>query len=349
MVCVVAYRAGVIGASGYTGAELLRILHGHPEIEVVHVTANTNASSSVAEVYPSLGVAYPDLAYEAFAATDLAGLDLVFCGLPHGESQIVIPAIIATVGHVIDLGADFRLPAPAYEEWYGTAHRAPALLEQFALGLPELYRDEITAHDHVAAPGCYPTAAVLAMAPLLASGLVEPTGIVVDAISGVSGAGRGLSLRTHFGEIDESVEAYGLLSHRHTAEMELVLSKVSGTSVQVLFTPHLAPMTRGLLATAYARPNTAGLTTASLLETYRAFYADEPFVAVVDEAPATKATRGSNAAHVTVRFDERTGTVVALGAIDNLVKGASGQAIQAANLLLGLPETVGLTVVGIYP
>jgi N-acetyl-gamma-glutamyl-phosphate reductase len=274
---------------------------------------------------------------------------VVFCGLPHGESQTVVPEIVGTVGHVVDLGADFRLPAAAYEQWYGAAHRAPQLLDQFAFGLPELYRDEITTHSHVAAPGCYPTASVLALAPLLAGGLVEPRGVVVDAISGVSGAGRGLSLRTHFGEIDESVEAYGLLSHRHTAEMEMALGKVAGATVEVLFTPHLAPMTRGLLATAYARPVGSGLTTASLLEQYRAFYADEPFVAVVDEAPATKATRGSNAAHVTVRFDERTGTVVALGAIDNLVKGASGQAIQAANLLLSLPEGTGLTVAGIYP
>jgi N-acetyl-gamma-glutamyl-phosphate reductase len=344
-----AYRAGVVGASGYTGAELLRLLHAHHEIEVVHATANTNAGSSVAEVYPSLGVAYPELRYETFAAADLAGLDVVFCGLPHGESQTVIPEIVGTVGHVVDLGADFRLPAAAYEQWYGAVHRAPELLEQFAFGLPELCRDEISIHPHVAAPGCYPTASVLALAPLLAGGLVEPTGIVVDAISGVSGAGRGISLRTHFGEIDESVEAYGLLSHRHTAEMELVLSKVSGTTVQVLFTPHLAPMTRGLLATAYARPRASGLSSASLLEQYREFYADEPFVAVVDDAPATKATRGSNAAHVTVRFDDRTGTIVALGAIDNLVKGASGQALQAANLLLDLPEATGLSVVGVYP
>ena len=344
-----AYRAGVVGASGYTGAELLRILHGHPEIEVVHATANTNAGSPVAEVYPSLGIAYPELRYETFVANDLAGLDVVFCGLPHGESQTVVPEIVATVGHVVDLGADFRLPAATYEQWYGSAHRAPELLDEFAFGLPELYRDEITDHAHVSAPGCFPTASVLALAPLLAAGLVEPTGIVVDAISGVSGAGRGLSLRTHFGEIDESVEAYGLLTHRHTAEMEMVLRKVSGAAVQVLFTPHLAPMTRGLLATAYARPTATGLSTASLLETYGAFYADEPFVAVVDAPPATKATRGSNAAHVTVRFDDRTGTIVALGAIDNLVKGASGQAVQAANLLLGLPEGTGLSAVGVYP
>ena len=344
-----AYRAGVVGASGYTGAELLRLLHAHPEIEVVHATAHANAGAAVADVYPSLGVAYPDLRYEAFAAADLAGLDVVFCGLPHGESQTVIPEIAATVGHVVDLGADFRLPAAAYEQWYGSAHRAPELLDAFAFGLPELYRDEITSHDHVAAPGCYPTASILALAPLLAEGLVETTGLHVDAISGVSGAGRGLSLRTHFGEIDESVEAYGLLSHRHTAEMELALTKVAGTAVQVLFTPHLAPMTRGLLTTAYARPAAPGLTTAVLLDTYRAFYADEPFVAVVDASPATKATRGSNAAHVTVRYDERTDTVVALGAIDNLVKGASGQAVQSANLLLGLPEGTGLSVVGVYP
>ena len=202
---------------------------------------------------------------------------------------------------------------------------------------------------HVASPGCYPTTASLALAPVLAAGLVEPAGIVVDAVSGVSGAGRGLKTTSLFSEANENVAAYTLLTHRHTGEMEWALGRAANTDVQLLFTPHLVPMTRGLLATCHARPSRGGLTTASLLETYRAFYAGAPFVNVLDEPPVTKATLGSNAAHVTVRFDDRTGSVLSLCALDNLGKGAAGQAIQCANLVLGLPEATGLPVVGIMP
>lgn len=343
------FRAGIVGASGYTGAELLRLISSHPEIEISHATAHTKVGETVAEQYPSLGAAYSDLTYEVFDPGALAGLDVVFCGLPHGESQEIIGELIDTVGHVVDLGADFRLPVADYEQWYGRAHKAPELIDRFAFGLVELYRPEIATHDHVAAPGCYPTAAALALAPLLAGSHVEPTGIVVDAVSGVSGAGRAPSVTTHLGEAGESVSAYGLLTHRHTAEIELALTHVAGVPVQVLFTPHLAPMTRGILATTYARPTGSGLTTAGALDAYREYYADDPFVVVVDEPPATKDARGSNLAFVTVRVDDRTGMILALGAIDNLVKGASGQALQAANLLLGLPETTGLPMVGVYP
>jgi N-acetyl-gamma-glutamyl-phosphate reductase len=344
-----AYRAAVLGASGYTGAELLRLLAGHPGIEVHHVTADTAAGRRVRDVYPSLAAAYPDLVYEPLRADDVAGADVVFLGLPHGESQRVVPELVDRVAHVVDLGADFRLPAASYEHWYREPHTAPGLLDRFAFGLPELYRDAIAASDHVATPGCYPTASALALAPLLAAGLVEPSGILVDAVSGVSGAGRGLKLASLFAEADENVVAYGLLTHRHTAEMELALASVAGAPVQVLFTPHLVPMTRGILATCYARPAVAGLTTDRLLACYRNFYAGERFVVVGDEPPATKAALGANTAHLTVRHDERTGTVVAFGAIDNLVKGASGQAVQCANLLLGLPEDSGLPVVGVAP
>ncbi len=344
-----AYRAAVVGGSGYTGAELLRLLGGHPEIEVVQVTADANVGAGVGELYPSLAAAYPSLAYAPLVAGDLAGLDLVFLALPHGQSQAIAGALVDTVGHVVDLGADFRLPQRDYEQWYGETHRAPDLLEQFAFGLPELYRADIGAARHVAAPGCYPTTASLALAPLLHDGLVEPSGIVVDAASGVSGAGRGLKVTSLFSEVNENVTAYGLLTHRHTAEMEMALTHVADQPVQVLFTPHLVPMTRGILATCYARPTVDHLSTAELLGRYRAFYDGEPFVVVIDQSPATKATLGSNAAHVTVRYDPRTNTVLALGALDNLVKGASGQAIQCANLLLGLPETTALPVTGLMP
>jgi len=344
-----AYRAAVVGGSGYTGAELLRLLAGHPEIEVVHVTADANAGASVASLYPSLASAYPTLGYETLAPASLDGLDLAFVALPHGESQRAMADITARVGRVVDLGADFRLPADVYETWYGEPHAAPDLLGDFAYGLPELFRADLGPDRHVAAPGCYPTSAALALAPLLAHGLAEPTGIVVNAASGISGRGRGLSTASLYSEANENVQAYGLLTHRHTGEIEHALGRAAGTDVEVLLTPHLVPMTRGILATCYARPAVTGLTTDRVLDAYRDHYADEPFVVVSDDPPATKATLSSNACHVTARYDERTGTLLALAALDNLVKGASGQAIQAANVVLGLPESTGLSAVGIMP
>jgi N-acetyl-gamma-glutamyl-phosphate reductase len=343
------YRVGVVGASGYTGAELLRLAAGHPHLEVAHVTANANAGAAVGELFPSLRAAYPELRFSSYAAADLDGLDVVFCALPHGESQRVIPELVDAVAHVVDLGADFRLPPGVYAQWYGQEHEMPGLVGKFAYGLPELFRDDVQTHAHVAAPGCYPTAVNLALAPLLSAGLIEPTGIVANAVSGVSGRGRGLSAPSLFSEANESVAAYGLLSHRHTAEMEMVLSRVAGRPVTVLFTPHLVPITRGILATCSARPEADGLSTAALLDRFRDFYRDEPFVVVVDEPSPTKATTGSNAVHVTARFDARTGTVLAIAVEDNLVKGASGQAVQCANILLELPETAGLTVTGLMP
>jgi N-acetyl-gamma-glutamyl-phosphate reductase len=343
------YRAGVVGGSGYTGAELLRLLSGHPEIEVVHVTAASNAGTTVAALYPSLGGAYPDLELVPYDPVALGELDLAFLALPHGESQQLVPAIVDKVPHLVDLGADFRLPAGDYRQWYGEAHAAPDLLDRFAFGLPELFRKSITEHAHVASPGCYPTASTLALAPLVARGLVDPSGIVVDAMSGVSGAGRALKVTSHFSEADENVTAYGVLTHRHTAEIELALSRIGGTEVQVLFTPHLVPMVRGIHASCLGRPAVEGLSTASLLDLFREHYAGEPFVRVVDDPPPTKATTGGNGALVTVRFDERTRSILAIGVLDNLVKGASGQAIQNANLVLGLPEDAGLHAIGMWP
>ena len=349
MLFVMAYRAAVVGASGYTGAELLRLVAGHPELEVAHVTADSNAGAPVAALYPSLGAEYPALEYTALDPADLGGLDIAFLALPHGESQRVVPELLDRVGHVVDLGADFRLPATDYEQWYGAAHRAPELVDRFAFGLPELFRDALGDAEHAAAPGCYPTAAILALAPLLAAGLVDAAAIVVDALSGVSGRGRGLSAPSLFSEANENASPYGLLTHRHTGEMETALGRVGGAAPRVLFTPHLVPMTRGVLATCHARATADGLATPRLLEQYRDFYVGEPFVRVLDDPPSTKATLGSNAAHLTVRFDERTNTVLALCAIDNLVKGASGQALQCANALLDLPETTGLSAIGLAP
>ncbi len=349
MLSAMAYRAGVVGGSGYTGAELLRLAAGHPELDVVHVTADSNAGTAVGELYPSLGPSYGGMVYEALDPGALDGLDVAFVALPHGASQALVPDLVDRVGHVVDLGADFRLPVDSYARWYGEAHAAPDLVEVFAYGLPELFRDDLRTCAHVAAPGCYPTAAVLALAPLLSHGFVDERGIVVDALSGVSGRGRGLTAPSLYAEANETVTPYGLLNHRHTGEIEHGLAHAAGAPVQVLFTPHLVPMTRGILATCHARPTASGLSTADLLDVYRNHYADEPFVVVDAAPPTTKATLGANTAHLTVRYDERTESVLAIGALDNLVKGAAGQAIQALNCVLDLPETTGLSTIGVVP
>jgi N-acetyl-gamma-glutamyl-phosphate reductase len=343
MCIILQMKAGVIGASGYAGVELCRLLAGHPALELVVAAAGTHAGEPVGVHTPSLAAAYPELVYATADAAAFSGLDVVFCALPHGESQRLVPDLLGTVGVVVDLAADFRLrDAAAYPQWYGEEHIAPDLLAQAVYGLPEFFRSDIATASLVAAPGCYPTAAALALAPLVQAGAIERQGIVVDAASGVSGAGRGASDRLHFGAVDENFSAYGLLTHRHTPEMEQVLG------ASVLFTPHLAPMTRGILATCYARP-TGQLTTADAAHILDTAYAGERFVLVTDESPTTKATAGSNCAQVTVRVDGRTGWVVALCALDNLVKGAAGQAIQCANLALGLDEGAGLPLAGLYP
>jgi N-acetyl-gamma-glutamyl-phosphate reductase len=340
---------GIIGASGYTGAELLRICASHPDLEVRFATGDSQAGSPVAALYPGLAAAYPELVFQPWdpallTAGGAGPVDGVFLGLPHGASQAIVGDLLDRVGAVVDLGADFRLPdAATYRRWYGDEHTRPDLLGRFAYGLPELHRDAIVGAGAVAVPGCYPTAATLALAPLVRAGLVERSGIIVDAVSGVSGAGRPPKPTTTFCAVDSDVTAYGLLDHRHTAEMEMNLG------ASVLFTPHLVPMSRGILATCYARPARPGLSTEAVLAAQAEFYEGEPFVVVSERSPSTKATLGSNTAHLTARYDARTDTVLAIGAIDNLCKGASGQAVQCMNLALGLAETAGLSLVGTTP
>jgi N-acetyl-gamma-glutamyl-phosphate reductase len=336
-------KVGIVGGSGYTGAELLRLLSTHPDLEVVAATGDTQAGTRAADLYPGLAAAYPTLTFESYEPTRFDGLDLAFLALPHGASQDVVPDLRKRVGTIVDLAADFRLKDPAlYPTWYHAEHTAPELLAEFAFGLPELFRDDHVGAELVAAAGCYVTAAALALAPLVRAGAIETTGIVVDAASGTSGAGRAPKPNLHFATVNEDFTAYGLLDHRHTPEIE----QATGAG-PILFTPHLAPMTRGIFATCYARP--AGSGSADPLAILRDFYADEPFVVVGDNPPSTKATYGSNTAHLTARYDERTGWILVLSALDNLVKGASGQALQCANLALGLDETAGLPLVGIQP
>jgi N-acetyl-gamma-glutamyl-phosphate reductase len=344
-------KVGIVGASGYGGAELLRLCAGHPALALAVAQAGSNAGQSVGVHTPSLAAAYPNLVYGETDAGALDGLDVVFLALPHGQSQTLVPDLIGTVGVVVDLAADFRLVDPAaYPTWYGEVHRAPELLGTFTYGLPELHRAELVGSTRIAAPGCFPTAALLALAPLMEAGALARPGeggappLVVDAASGVSGAGRAPKENLQFAAVDEDFLAYGLLDHRHTAEME------QGLDTTVLFTPHLAPMVRGILATCYARPaDPRSFTTEDAMQVLRSRYADEPFVVVADASPSTKAASGSNTAHLSVRVDPRTGWVVVLSAIDNLIKGAAGQAVQCANLALGLPETTGLAMAGVYP
>jgi len=340
-------KIAIVGASGFTGAELLRLCAAHPDLDVVAATGDSQAGESIAGLYPSLAAAYGDRVFDAYRPELVDGADLVF--LPHGASQAIVPALRGRVGHLVDLAADFRLDDPAlYPTWYGDDHQAPELLDDFVFGLPELFRSDLVDAELIAAPGCYVTTASMALAPLVAAGTVEPTGIVVDAASGVSGAGRPPKPTTTFCAVDEDFTAYGLLTHRHTPEIEMAVGRHAGTDVQLLFTPHLAPMNRGILATCYARPTAATSTDAVLAQLGEA-YRDEPFVVVSERSPSTKATLGSNAVHLTARVDERTGWVVVIAALDNLVKGASGQAVQCANLALGLPEQTGLPVCGLYP
>jgi N-acetyl-gamma-glutamyl-phosphate reductase len=336
-------RVAILGASGFVGGELLRLLAMHPEFRAARLFGDSQAGSAVGAVHPHLALAYPDLQVDRFEAGALDGIDLVFAALPHGASQAVAPEILERGIAFVDLGADFRLRDPEeYRRWYGEAHHAPELLSAFVYGIPEIDREAIRGARAVAAAGCYPTAAILALRPLVEAGVIAPGSLIVDASSGVSGAGRALKDATHFNTVAESFGAYGLLTHRHTAEMQATLGQ------EVLFTPHLAPMNRGILATCYgtaAREMEAD----EPLDMLRRAYAGEPFVHVTEAAPATKWTLGSNAVQLTARYDPRTRRVLAIAALDNLVKGAAGQMIQCANLMLGLDETAGLPVCGVYP
>lgn len=339
------FNVGIIGASGYTGAELLRLCAQHPQFNVVYATGDSQAGTLASALYPSLAVAYPDLVFEEFSIDRAIGCDIVFLGLPHEVSLQIVPLLHQRVKLVVDLSAAFRLLNTAnYPQWYGFEHTCPELLAHAVYGLPELYRKQLVGTTLIATPGCYVTAASLALAPLVKSGVINPHGVIVDGASGVSGAGRALKNNTMFGTANEDFTAYGLLDHRHTPEIEQV------TGAQVLFTPHLVPMNRGILVTCYARAADGPTpTTASLLATLARAYANEPFVVVRPSSPSTKATLGTNAAHLTARYDERTGYVMVLCAIDNLTKGASGGAIQAANVALEIDETLGLSSVGVYP
>lgn len=336
-------RVGVVGATGYAGAEVVRLCADHPDLEVVLATGESTVGVRLGAHVPALAARYPELVVAPTESALEADLDVAFVALPHGRSQGVVAGLVARGVRVVDLGADFRLGDPAlYARWYGGAHEAPELLARAVYGLVERHRDELAGATLVAAPGCYPTAAALALGPFADAGLIEAEGVVVNALSGASGAGRATSDRLHFSRLVANAEAYGLLTHRHTPEMERELG------LSVLFTPHLVPVARGMLVTAYARPR-APLSTDEALATLRARYRDDPFVVVVDGPPALKDPVGSNLCFVSAAVDARTGWLVAMSSLDNLIKGAAGQAIQAWNVATGRDEALGLPTTGVTP
>jgi N-acetyl-gamma-glutamyl-phosphate reductase len=346
-------RVGIIGATGYVGAELIRLLSRHPDVEIVGLQGRDRDGEPIDKTHAHL--AGTGLTVER----TLPPADAVFLALPHGTAADLVPDILARGTSIIDLGPDFRLrDAADYPRWYGFEHQRPDLLRAAVYGLPELHRAELAALRHaeqaiVGSPGCYPTATLLALAPLARAGLIGD--LVVDAKSGVSGAGRDPKPDMMFGEVNESVKAYGIGGHRHVAEIEqelAALGAAAGTSnpgaAAVDFLPHLIPMTRGILSAGHVRP-TRATSQAELDDLYASAYDGEPFVTVVGAAPATKHVLGSNHVRVSVHHDERTGRILAIGVIDNLVKGAAGQAIQAFNLVHGLPETAGLEQLPLAP
>lgn len=344
-------KVGIIGATGYAGAELVRLLACHREVELVSLTTQSYVGKQFWEVYPHL-YKYVDMTCEAL---DLPALvekcDVVFTALPHGHAMPVAQEVVKQGKKLVDLGADFRFGDHAvYEEWYKVEHTAKELVPEAVYGLPEVNRDNIQNARILANPGCYPTSAILGLAPLLAKGLVDTGSIVIDSKSGVSGAGRGLSLTTHYTEINDNIKAYNVGIHRHTPEIEQVLGWVAGEKVVVSFTPHLTPMTRGILSTIYGKLK-KNLSQADVIELYNDFYAEEAFVRVLPAGvlPQTKAVAGSNHCDLGIVVDPRTGRVVVVSAIDNLIKGAAGQAVQNMNIMFGFPEYTALAGPGMYP
>lgn len=337
-------RVGVIGATGYAGSEVLRLCASHGDLDVVLATGESNAGKRVAEHVPALAAAYPETVFAETNQVLTSDIDVAFVALPHGQSQKVVPQLVERSVSVVDLGADFRLKdGDDYLTWYGSAHLAPTLLASAVYGLVERHRKELVGATLIAVPGCYPTASILALGPFLDAELIERRGIIVNALSGTSGAGRATSERLQFSRLAGNAEAYGLLSHRHTPEIQQELD------AELLFTPHLVATSRGMLVTAYARVRDSSFGTEAALALLRETYADDPFVVVTDDPPTLKDPVGSNLCFVSARVDARTGWLIAMSSLDNLIKGAAGQAVQAWNVANGRDETLGLPMTGVTP
>ncbi len=334
-------RIAILGATGYTAAELVKILLRHDEAEIVALTSRQEGSPPIASIHPSLHGRL-DLSLENLGPTEVAGrAECVFSCLPHGVAASLVPHFLEAGCRVVDFSADYRLDdAQVFAQWYDQKHADPDRLGKVVYGLPELFREKIVDAPLVANPGCYPTSAILPLAPLLRAGLIEPTDLIIDSKSGVSGAGRTPKLTTMYTECNESISAYNVGRHRHTPEIEQILGTAAGRKVEVVFAPHLTPMDRGILTTTYSRP-VGNVSEEQLLDLLREAYADEPFVRVVDHLPATKDSVDTNYCDLTARIVR--GRVLTISALDNLVKGASGAAVQNFNLMFGYPETMALS------
>jgi N-acetyl-gamma-glutamyl-phosphate reductase len=344
----------VLGASGYAGGELVRLLLGHPGVAVTYLGARESVGRTLADVQPHLAAS--PLGHSEFApledvAAVAAAASFAFCALPHGASAAIAPALVEAGVRVVDLGGDFRLSAEAYPEWYGFDHPAPAWLDKAVYGLPEWFGERIAGADLVANPGCYPTAVVLGLAPLLQAGLIASRPILVDGKTGLSGAGKSANEATIYNATEESIRPYRVPRHQHTPEMERSLVMTTGADPRVIFVPHLVPTVRGVLTTSYAPLTDAATTTGTLVEALATRYSSAPFVRVLPPGAMadSKRVRGSNGIELQAVADPRTGQAIVIAAVDNLVKGAAGQAIQNLNLMLGRDETTGLTALGMYP
>ncbi|HHU51364.1 MAG TPA: N-acetyl-gamma-glutamyl-phosphate reductase [Firmicutes bacterium] len=345
-------KVGIIGVNGYAGGEVLRLLIHHPEVEVAAVASRSQTNRSVADIFPSLiGHKTGGMRIVAVDVQEFSGCDLVFLAVPHGVAAELAPALLEQGKKVIDLGADFRFrDVGVYEAWYGVKHSAAHYLAEAVYGLPELYRERIKGARLIGNPGCYPTSILLGTAPLLQRGLQEVELLIADSKSGVSGAGRSPKPDLHYAEVEGSLKAYGLVRHRHVAEIEEVASDLAGREVKVSFTPHLVPMVRGLFSTIHLTMKEE-ITTEELTRVYQDYYRGEPFVSILPEPglPQTKAVIYTNNCHISLRVDPRTKQIIILSALDNLLKGAAGQAVQNMNLMCGLDETLGLNYTGIWP
>lgn len=345
-------KAGIIGSTGYAGAELVRLLLQHPEAEIVWYGSRSYVDQNYADIYRNMF----DLVDERCMNDDMDELakkaDVIFTATPQGLCASLVNEEVLSHSKIIDLSADFRLKrVDVYEKWYKLEHKAPQYLEEAVYGLCEINRDRIPGSRIVANPGCYTTTSILTLYPLAREGLIDPDTIIIDAKSGTSGAGRGEKLQNLFCEVNENVKAYGVATHRHTPEIEEQLSYAAGRGIRLNFTPHLIPMNRGILVTAYADLAAEGIRKDEIRSAYKKYYGSEPFIRLLDDGvcPETKWVEGSNFTDIGFCLDERTGRVIAMGALDNLVKGAAGQAVQNMNLLFGLPENTGLEVVPVFP
>ena len=343
-------KAGIVNVTGYIGAEIARLLHQHPSVELVSMTGRSMAGKNIGDVYPHLDQ------YKLLIETDLSSdVDVAFVAMPHKASVDVVPELLTKGIKVIDAGADFRLKDPAaYPRWYDFEHPRPDLLEEAVYGIPELHREQIASASLVANPGCYSTCAILALAPAIKAGLIDSK-VIIDGKSGVSGAGRSLNLKTHYSEVNESLSAYSLDGHRHLPEILQELNLLNKTQqTDITFLPHLIPMTRGILNSCYAWISEEDMLSKDTLEEnirsiYRETYANAPFVKITDIPPATKHVSGSNYCNIYVKVNAETSSIIVLSCIDNLIKGGAGQAIQNMNLMFNLPETTGLDTLALYP